>query len=605
MLMDLPRKILAGTLNGRRTVRALRGPFERLGGHAWIVRRVSSRDHGDTEANPYHSSLLLYEDGMPLFGAHAVHKAIKDWGGGIYSHYEDSLLFSTSDHSDPNRNGREYRIDWSLTAEQWNAARLRSQTALWDFHPEAEYFKSRGGTEIPPPVYCSLSLTNKCNLRCEICGSQKYLDETGVLRRHMETALFLDVARTIFPFIVEVELNSQGDPLLHPDIETVFDAIAAHACDLRLQTNGTLFSDRAIDKICEQHGTVQLSLDAVGAKFDEVRRGGVWAKAEPQLLKFLRQRDASQLRVGLYPTITGRTVSEALNIVRWAYDHGVDEVSFHQYSPIQNSFEVVPSPAEMHRLHSELTDWIVRTDTAMTLFVDGASLNPRGIVDQRTTCASEKKRRIAFSPRGPGSMFPTAVEAKGADPLWTCSAPRRTMDIGLDAQIGACCRAQDVVLGYASSVSAFADAWLGPDYARIRESLDRSADMPFPLPNCKPCVDFYAPSETKGRTQVDYAKTREFPLVLVLGHLSRIELKSIQKEQGFCYIARIPPTAEPKDYTLYEDDAPLGPAEQQHDDIRREGAGRFSIWGTSLYFSASDNSDPRRNRRTYTLRRSA
>ena len=281
----------------------------------------------------FHSSLLLREDGEPLFGAHAAHQAIRDWGGGSYSHWEDCLIFSASDNSDPNNNGRQYEIDWSLTPEQWSKARLHRQTALWDFHPDAAYFKSRGGDQIPPPISCSLSLTNKCNLRCEICGSQEYLDETGVIRRNMDTDLFMDVARTIFPFIVEVELNSQGDPLLHPDIETILDEISAHGCDLKLQTNGTLFSDSVLERIHDQHGTVQISLDAVGAKFDEVRRGGVWAKAEPQLLKFLRQRDGSRLRVGLYPTVTGRTVSEALNIVRWAHEHGVDDVSFHRIQP--------------------------------------------------------------------------------------------------------------------------------------------------------------------------------------------------------------------------------------------------------------------------------
>ena len=209
-------------------------------------------------------------------------------------------------------------------------------------------------------------------------------------------------------------------------------------------------------------------------------------------------------------------------------------------------------------------------------------MNPRGGGDRRTKFANENKRRIAFTPTGPGKMFPTALGSEYADPLWTCAAPRRTVDIGLDAQIAACCQAQDVALGYASSVSAFADAWLGPDYATLRASLDRNAEIPFPLPNCRSCIEFYAPSETKGRTQVDYTRTREFPMVLVR-HSSRIALKSIQKEHGLCFIARIPPTADPNQYWMYEGDEPLGPAEQLHDDIRREGAGRFSIWGTSVY----------------------
>jgi hypothetical protein len=51
--------------------------------------------------------------------------------------------------------------------------------------------------------------------------------------------------------------------------------------------------------------------------------------------------------------------------------------------------------------------------------------------------------------------------------------------------------------------------------------------------------------------------------------------------------------------SLYEDDRPLGPARTRHPDIREQGGGAFSHWGTHLYFSASDNSDPNANGRRY------
>lgn len=38
-----------------------------------------------------------------------------------------------------------------------------------------------------------------------------------------------------------------------------------------------------------------------------------------------------------------------------------------------------------------------------------------------------------------------------------------------------------------------------------------------------------------------------------------------------------------------------------HDDIDHHGRGRFSHWGNSVYFSASDNSDPNQNGKTYQL----
>ena len=307
-------------------------PFVSDGGHAWMAAALWPMP--DNMAG-WRDGLTtcLYEDGVRLLRAHTPHDVIRTAGGGLYSHFGRHIWFSTSDNSDPNTNGRRYEVDFTLDLATWKRAFLEDLTPVWDLHPDAAMFRAYGGDKIPPPVYCSLGLTNKCNLRCEICGSQKYLDETGVLRRHMDIGRFEAVARTLFPVVAEVELNSQGDPLLHPQIDRVLEIVAQYRCDLKVQTNGTLFSDRVIELLCQQSGTIMLSLDAVGPRFDEVRRGGVWARAEPGLEKFLRRRDPARLSVGIYPTVTQRTVGDALAIVQWAYDHDIDEVAFHRYIP--------------------------------------------------------------------------------------------------------------------------------------------------------------------------------------------------------------------------------------------------------------------------------
>lgn len=53
---------------------------------------------------------------------------------------------------------------------------------------------------------------------------------------------------------------------------------------------------------------------------------------------------------------------------------------------------------------------------------------------------------------------------------------------------------------------------------------------------------------------------------------------------------------------LFEDGKPLGPRNSPHAVIRTDGAGRYSHWGArTLWFSASDNSDPRTNGRQYKI----
>jgi O-methyltransferase len=52
---------------------------------------------------------------------------------------------------------------------------------------------------------------------------------------------------------------------------------------------------------------------------------------------------------------------------------------------------------------------------------------------------------------------------------------------------------------------------------------------------------------------------------------------------------------------LLEDGFQLGPPHAEHGEIETTGQGCYSHWGETLYFSASDNSDPRTNGRRYAL----
>ncbi|MDR6940224.1 hypothetical protein [Mucilaginibacter pocheonensis] len=50
---------------------------------------------------------------------------------------------------------------------------------------------------------------------------------------------------------------------------------------------------------------------------------------------------------------------------------------------------------------------------------------------------------------------------------------------------------------------------------------------------------------------------------------------------------------------LFENGVELHPPHSYHADIRDYGKGRFSHWGTTLYFSTSDNTDPVVNGKEY------
>lgn len=87
-----------------------------------------------------------------------------------------------------------------------------------------------------------------------------------------------------------------------------------------------------------------------------------------------------------------------------------------------------------------------------------------------------------------------------------------------------------------------------------------------------------------------------------------ISLNGIKSDGGYAYKVGYPlpisgdTQTEPTKSTLrlFENGVELVVPHSVHQDIRTLGKGRFSHWGTALYFSASDNSNPSTNGRTYT-----
>jgi hypothetical protein len=88
----------------------LRPPFARDQGNCWIVPLPDLAKWADNKKLPEYSTLVIYENGRALGPPHSVHDSIKTIGEGRFSHWKESLFFSTTDNSDPNQNHRQYSI---------------------------------------------------------------------------------------------------------------------------------------------------------------------------------------------------------------------------------------------------------------------------------------------------------------------------------------------------------------------------------------------------------------------------------------------------------------------------------------------------------------
>jgi hypothetical protein len=97
---------------------------------------------------------------------------------------------------------------------------------------------------------------------------------------------------------------------------------------------------------------------------------------------------------------------------------------------------------------------------------------------------------------------------------------------------------------------------------------------------------------------------------VALSPVAQIELVGrIKPDMAACWCVEMPEKVNLSDgmnhpsrspLVVLENGQPLGPQHSMHETIRSVGRGCLSHWGDALYFSTSDNSDPRTNGRAYT-----
>lgn len=87
----------------------LTGPFLKLDDTAYQAAAPKIDAYADVDWGPTRSTVVLSEDGKPLGPGHSP----RNVANGRYSHWRGyGIIFSASDNSNPNTNGRIYSVTW-------------------------------------------------------------------------------------------------------------------------------------------------------------------------------------------------------------------------------------------------------------------------------------------------------------------------------------------------------------------------------------------------------------------------------------------------------------------------------------------------------------
>ena len=175
-----------------------------------------------------------------------------------------------------------------------------------------------------------IETTRRCNLRCIHCAVSEENNDGGYIYEDLPIESFQNVLPMLREHRPEVQLSGHGETLLHPRFEEMLEATLEAGCKVRIQTNGTILTQRVID-ILVKHGAalVVVSLDGATAEtFEGIRRR---AKLD-KVLANLRQLNATKVARGKdHPLIAiefvamKRNVHELLDVMEIAGELGASE----------------------------------------------------------------------------------------------------------------------------------------------------------------------------------------------------------------------------------------------------------------------------------------
>lgn len=127
------------------------------------------------------------------------------------------------------------------------------------------------------PIFLSLFVTNRCNLRCKYCFVSNEDAEKKFLQAEYSLEQIREIVDEFYAMGTRMIFMLGGEPLVHPDIKGIIDYIVGKGIYLHLITNGVLIKKKLND-IKNAH-VVCVSIDGMNELNDELRGDGVYAKA--------------------------------------------------------------------------------------------------------------------------------------------------------------------------------------------------------------------------------------------------------------------------------------------------------------------------------------
>lgn len=186
--------------------------------------------------------------------------------------------------------------------------------------------------EIPIPEVVEIFPTGFCQLNCSHC---RFKSGINPINQYMPTDVFLKLLDELQKIGIDtIELSGGGEPLIHPDIEILLNAIILKKFNLGIITNGIEFvdSDTLIELVSKCSMWIRFSIDAFSSDtFCKVhgKRNLEYNKLLDSIGQFVKlSKINGNPKIGLRMLISKLNVSDCAFALQTALELEVDYIQF-------------------------------------------------------------------------------------------------------------------------------------------------------------------------------------------------------------------------------------------------------------------------------------
>ena len=312
------------------------------------------------------------------------------------------------------------------------------------------------------PKHLIIELTDRCNLKCEICWREKY--EEAIISGP-GTFMKIEEVRRLEPFIRDAELISIfgfGETLLHPSLEEILEYIySINSRDnlIQLVTNGAALNKRKAPLLGRQLHLLSISLNASNAE-------RYWREMYPH--EFRAKKD-----------------------VRFRFQNVLDGITeFSEALPSRARDKLLLTFVAHRENYQDMADFvrIARSVGVSRVNIQHYRVNRPEFIDRslfwiKEDYNSEVDRAMDAGEKLEVSVFARRffVEPKVEfNPERDCDWPTSTTIVGVKGDVLPCCYGGRVDFGNAFTSSGGLDEiWNSDNYQKLRKKRD--------LPACKTC----------------------------------------------------------------------------------------------------------------------